>query len=423
MGVQHLWPESAVLNISWTSHASRIQTRIDALAAITDEEGMITRTFLSEAMGRAIAVVAGWMRDAGLVTSEDQVGNLLGQSRSDAGGSIFLLGSHLDSVRNAGRFDGPLGVLLAIEAVDILRSANVILPFSLGVVGFSDEEGVKFQNAYTGSKAFCGLLTAKEIAMLDCDGLTLREVVERASGTRFVPPGPTFAPGSVAGYLEVHIEQGPVLENEGLSVGVVTAIAGQTRCRLTWTGKASHAGTTPASLRRDALAGAAEFIREVERASEIFGSLMATVGRLAIEPNVSNVVPAFVTHTLDVRHQTDSDLNEACAWLEQRAREIATKRRLDCTWEIVQSVTATMCDPALTQRLLGVVETVTSKARQLPSGAGHDAAILARLFPVAMLFVRCREGLSHHPDEYVSLQDIGVALQVTVEFLRTWESK
>ena len=413
--------ELAVLDIAWNTHAARIQNRIDALAAISDEKGMVMRTFLSEATLRANQVVAGWMREAGLATSEDRVGNLLGQSPADPGDSIFLLGSHLDTVRNAGRFDGPLGVLLAIEAADILRSANVILPFALAVAGFSDEEGVRFQNAYIGSKAFCGLLTLKDLAIPDRDGVTLREVVERLSGPAFVLPGPTFAPGRLAGYLEVHMEQGPVLENEGFAVGVVTAVAGQLRCRLTWTGKASHAGTTPAPLRRDALAGAAEFIRDVEKASEQFGGLVATVGRLAIQPNISNVVPAFVTHTLDVRHQSDSVLNEACGWLERRAGEIARARRLDFTWEILQATPAKECDAALSRRLLGVVETVTGSTRLLPSGAGHDAAILAPLFPVAMLFVRCRDGLSHHPDEFVSLEDIGVALQVTVEFLRSWE--
>jgi allantoate deiminase len=410
-----------VLDISWNIHASRIQDRIDALAAITDEKGMITRTFLSDATLRGNQLVAGWMREAGLSTREDRVGNLLGQSLSDPGNPIFLLGSHLDSVRNAGRFDGPLGVLLAIEAVDILRSANVILPFSLAVAGFSDEEGVRFQNAYIGSKAFCGLLTRTELAMPDRDGLSLREVVERGSKDEFFPPGPTFGPGRLAGYLEVHMEQGPVLENEGLAVGVVTGVAGQLRCRLTWTGKASHAGTTPAPLRRDALAGAAEFIREVEKGSEKFDGLMATVGRLAIEPNVSNVVPAFVTHTLDVRHQSDSVLNEACGWLERRAGEIARGRRLDFTWEILQATPSREFDVALSRRLLSAVEAVTGATRLLPSGAGHDAAILAGLFPVAMLFVRCRDGLSHHPDEFVSLEDIGVALQVTVEFFRSWE--
>jgi allantoate deiminase len=410
-----------VLDISWNTHASRIQDRIDALAAITEERGMITRTFLSEATLRANQVVAGWMREAGLTTSEDRVANLLGQSLAGSRKSVFLLGSHLDSVRNAGRFDGSLGVVLAIEAVEILQSAGVVLPFSLGVAGFSDEEGVRFQSAYIGSKAFCGLLTLKELTLQDRNGQTLREVLERWNGTEFVLPNPTFVPGRLAGFLEVHLEQGPVLESEGLAVGVVTAVAGQLRCRLAWTGKASHAGTTPAPLRRDALAGAAEFIGEVEKGSEKFGGLMATVGRFAIEPNVSNVVPARVTHTLDVRHQSDSVLNVASAWLEHRAGTIARARRLDLTWEILQATTARECDAPLSRRLLGITERVTGSTRLLPSGAGHDAGILAPMFPVAMLFVRCREGLSHHPDEFVSLEDIGVALQVTVEFLRSWE--
>jgi allantoate deiminase len=410
-----------MLDIPWNTYASRIQDRLDALAAITEEKGVITRTFLSEATLRANQLVAGWMREAGLTTSEDRVANLVGQSQAGSGDPVFLLGSHLDSVRNAGRFDGPLGVVLAIEAVEILRSAGAVLPFSLGVAGFSDEEGVRFQSAYIGSKAFCGLLTLKELTLADRNGQTLREVLERWNGAEFVLSNPTFAPGRLAGFFEVHLEQGPVLESEGLAVGVVTGIAGQLRCRLTWTGKASHAGTTPVPLRRDALAGAAEFIREVEKGSEKFGGLMATVGRLAIEPNVSNVVPARVTHTLDVRHQSDSVLNAASAWLEHRAGTIARERRLDFTWEILQATTARECDAGLSRRLLGVVESVTGSTRLLPSGAGHDAGILAPMLPVAMLFVRCREGLSHHPDEFVSLEDIGVALQVTVEFLRSWE--
>ena len=411
-----------MLDIPWNTYASRIQDRLDALAAITEEKGVITRTFLSEATLRANQLVAEWMREAGLTTSEDRVANLVGQSQAGSGDPVFLLGSHLDSVRNAGRFDGPLGVVLAIEAVEILRSAGAVLPFSLGVAGFSDEEGVRFQSAYIGSKAFCGLLTLKELTLADRNGQTLREVLERWNGAEFVLSNPTFAPGRLAGFFEVHLEQGPVLESEGLAVGVVTGIAGQLRCRLTWTGKASHAGTTPVPLRRDALAGAAEFIREVEKGSEKFGGLMATVGRLAIEPNVSNVVPARVTHTLDVRHQSDSVLNAASAWLEHRAGTIARERRLDFTWEILQATTARECDAGLSRRLLGVVESVTGSTRLLPSGAGHDAGILAPMLPVAMLFVRCREGLSHHPDEFVSLEDIGVALQVTVEFLRSWES-
>jgi allantoate deiminase len=406
------------LDLAWNSRAVRIQNRIDALASITDETGMITRTFLSPAMQKANRIVAEWMKEAGLAPAEDRFGNLLGQSPGDPGAPVFLLGSHLDSVRNAGRYDGPLGVVLAIEAVDILRSNRVELPFSLAVAGFSDEEGVRFQNAYTGSKAFCGLLTPNELEIPDRDGVTLRELLEPG----FVLSGPTLPVSGMIGYLEVHIEQGPVLEHRGIPLGVVTAIAGQSRFRLTWTGKASHAGTTPAPLRRDALCGAATFIREVEGASEKFTDLMATVGQLYVEPNVSNVVPGRVVHSLDLRHQEDSVRNEASSWLAQRADELVAARQLACAWETLQVTEAKRCDAELSRRLLNAVETVSGSACQLPSGAGHDAAILAVLFPVAMLFVRCRGGLSHHPDEFVSLEDIRAALQATVEFLSSWES-
>jgi len=421
MGIQHLSREVAVLEIPFGKHASRIQRRIDYLATVTDEKGKLSRTFLSSAMEHANHLVAGWMRDAGLETSEDSVGNLFGQSRS-SDAPIFLLGSHLDTVRDAGRFDGPLGVILGIEAVEIVRAGDINLPFSLAVAGFTDEEGVRFQSAYTGSKAFCGLLTPQELVKVDREGRTMLEVIEQWCDHKFSLPGPRFRRDQLAGYLEVHMEQGPVLENEGLALGVVSAIAGQLRCELTWTGRASHAGTTPVGLRRDALAGAAEFIRSLDNASDRFPGLMATVGRLNVEPNVSNVVPAKVIHTLDARHQSDSVLSEARAWIENRAHEIAKSLRLDFKWEVLQAAPARKCDDLLSQRLVDAVKEVTGTARVLPSGAGHDAAILSPLYPVAVLFVRCREGLSHHPDEFVSEEDIRLALQATIGFLRSWES-
>ncbi|HZC59201.1 MAG TPA: M20 family metallo-hydrolase [Chthoniobacterales bacterium] len=409
-----------MLDIAFERHTSRIQRRLDQLATVTDEKGTITRTFLSSGMEHANHLVAGWMREAGLETSEDSVGNLLGRNPSSAG-PIFLLGSHLDTVRNAGRFDGALGVILGIEAVEILRSARVTLPFSLAVAGFADEEGVRFQNAYIGSKAFCGLLTSQDLVKVDREGQTMLEVIEQWCGHKFSLPGPKFRRDELAGYLEVHMEQGPVLESEGLALGVVSAIAGQLRCLLTWTGKASHAGTTPVGLRRDALAGAAEFIRSLDKASDKFPGLMASVGRLTVEPNVSNVVPARVIHTLDARHQSDSVLDEAGKWIERRANEIAKFLRLDFRWEVFLAAQARNCDELLSRRLLDAVTKVTGTSRILPSGAGHDAAILSPLYPAAVLFVRCRDGLSHHPDEFVSEEDIGMALQATIEFLRSWE--
>jgi allantoate deiminase len=410
-----------VVDIPFERHASRIQRRLDQLATVTDEKGTITRTFLSSAMEHAIHLVSGWMREAGLETSEDTVGNLLGRSPSSAT-PIFLLGSHLDTVRNAGRFDGTLGVILGIEAVEILRSAKVTLPFSLAVAGFADEEGVRFQNAYIGSKAFCGLLTSQDLLKVDREGQTMLEVIEQWCGHKFSLPGPKFRRDELAGYLEVHMEQGPVLESEGLALGVVSAIAGQLRCLLTWTGKASHAGTTPVGLRRDALAGTAEFIRSLDKASDKFPGLMAAVGRLTVEPNVSNVIPGRVIHTLDARHQSDSVLDEAGKWIERRANEIAKSLRLDFRWEVLLAAPARKCDELLSRRLLDAVTKVTAKSRILPSGAGHDAAMLSQLCPAAVLFVRCRDGLSHHPDEFVSEEDIGMALQGTIEFLRSWEA-
>ena len=410
-----------MLDIPFERHTSRIQRRLDQLATVTDEKGTITRTFLSSGMEHANHIVAAWMREAGLETSEDSVGNLLGRNPSSAS-PIFLLGSHLDTVRNAGRFDGALGVILGIEAVEILRSAKVTLPFSLAVAGFADEEGVRFQNAYIGSKAFCGLLTSQDLVKVDREGQTMLEVIEQWCGHKFSLPGPKFRRDELAGYLEVHMEQGPVLESEGLALGVVSAIAGQLRCLLTWTGKASHAGTTPVGLRRDALAGAAEFIRSLDKASDKFPGLMASVGRLTVEPNVSNVVPARVIHTLDARHQSDSILDEAGKWIERRANEIAKSLRLDFRWEVFLAASARNCDELLSRRLLDAVTKVTGTSRILPSGAGHDAAILSPLYPAAVLFVRCRDGLSHHPDEFVSEEDIKMALQATIEFLRSWEA-
>jgi allantoate deiminase len=418
---EFLYGEAMTPDLDWDFRVARIQERIDELASITDEPGGITRTFLSPGMLQANQMVAKWMREAGLNTTEDAVGNILGELPGDPQNPLFVLGSHLDSVRNAGRFDGILGVVLAIEAVDLLRTGRVNLPFSLAVVGFSDEEGVRFQNAYLGSKAFCGLITPRDLAMHDQDGLTLRQVLERWKEGRFVMPKARYTPERVAGFLEVHIEQGPVLERENLALGVVSAIAGQSRIRLAWTGKASHAGTTPLSLRQDALVGAAAFILAVQEAAAKFGDLVATVGQIAVEPNVSNVVPSRAVHSLDVRHPDDSVRNQACAWLERRAREIARERQLQFEWETLQVTNAKKCDATVSRRLIDAMESVTGSTRQLPSGAGHDAAILSRLFPVAMLLVRCRHGLSHHPDEFVAPTDISAALKVTVEFLTSWE--
>ena len=343
-------------------------------------------------------------------------------------------GSHLDTVRDAGRFDGALGVVLGIEIADILRS-GLDLPFALMIAAFSDEEGVRFQTAYLGSRAFCGLLRPEDLEVSNQEG-SLRHLLGAAKPCR--PAGPQIGsnaetefrlpPGMLTGdqligYFEIHIEQGPVLEDRNLPVGVVTAIAGQSRFRFNWSGKAAHAGTTPVALRKDALLGAAGFALRTEDACSRFPGLMATVGELNVSPNVSNVVPGRVTHSLDVRHQEDSVRAAAVAWLCHEADEIAAERKLGLERVLVQETSSVACDPGLITRLAAATKSVTGEGFELPSGAGHDAVILSQLCPAAMLFVRCRDGLSHHPDESVQVEDIEVALRTAVRFIESFDIK
>ena len=348
-------------------------------------------------MGRANKLVGAWMREAGLTVREDAAFNLLGRwDSARRGAKTFLLGSHLDTVRDAGKYDGPLGVLTAIAAVQLLRERGVELPFNLEVVGFSDEEGVRYQTTYLGSRALAGTLTAADMARI-----AEKQIVKaRRPRVEFL------------GYAEVHIEQGPVLEKHNLPVGVVTAIAGQSRVRVEFHGVAGHAGTVPMDLRQDALAGAAELVIAVERCG-----VLGTVGKMEVAPGASNVIPGHVALTLDVRDQNDSRRLAAVRRLNAKARAIAKSRGLKLTWTSVQQTAAVQCDKSLTQLFAGCVEQRGLKALQLPSGAGHDAVALSAICPVAMLFVRCKGGVSHNPAEAVKATDARVAVEVLADFI------
>ena len=400
-------------------HAQRLVRMLDELGRVTDEPGRLTRTFLSPAMERANLLIGGWMQEAGLTVREDDTGNLIGRLESATpGAKTLLLGSHLDTVRNAGRFDGALGVLLPIVALAELRQRGVTLPFHVEILGFSEEEAVRFAGAYLGSKAYTGRLRASDLKLKDARGHTLRDVIESHSGRHFTPPKPAHRSNELLGYLEVHIEQGPVLEAKKLAVGVVSAIASLTRGRLTFRGKAGHAGTTPMNLRRDALAGAAEFVLGAEKLARAHDKLVATVGTIQVPGGAANVIPGEVTFSLDVRHPNDAACRTAVAALLRQAQQIARRRQLACSWLPTMQHAATPCSPALTAQLARSVTAVQGKNLSLVSGAGHDAVILAALTPVAMLFVRCRGGLSHHPEEHATPKDLAVALRVVVDFLQ-----
>ena len=384
------------------NHAKIVMRRCDALAQISDDRGQLTRIFASPAMRRANKLVGSWMREAGLQVHEDAAFNLLGRWNSNQrGAKTFLLGSHLDTVRDAGKYDGPLGVLTAIAAVKVLRERGVKLPFNLEVVGFSDEEGVRYQTAYLGSGAFAGTLTAADLARIE-----EKQIVKARR-----------SPGEFLGYVEVHIEQGPVLEKRNLPVGIVTAIAGQSRLRVEFHGVAGHAGTVPMNLRQDALAGAAEFILAVESLAKKQSRLVATVGKAEVAPGASNVIPGCVRLTLDVRDQSDSRRLAAVQSLHTKAKIIAKQRGLKLTQTPVQQTAAVQCDKTLAQIFSRCVVQRGLEVLKLLSGAGHDAVAISAICPVAMLFVRCKGGISHHPAESVKAADVRVAVEVLSDFI------
>ena len=395
-----------------------ILERLETLARISEEPGRLTRTFGSPAMRRANEQVQSWMQQAGMNASVDEVGNLIGRFAGPAADSrILLLGSHLDTVRDAGKFDGALGVILSIACVEKIRQMKRALPFGIHVISFADEEGVRFQKSHLGSRVFINQFDPADLALVDSNGITLAGAIQDGGGDPSRLPSRHAVAENYIGYIEPHIEQGPVLEENGLAVGVVTGIAGQTRARITFTGRPGHAGTTPMSSRRDALCGAAEFILETEQYARQHPGLVATVGQIAAEPNVSNVIPGACWVTLDVRHQNDSvrlnffkDLTPLFARLEKQ-------RGLKIEAQVVQQTESVPCSAELSDLLREAARQRQAGIMDLPSGAGHDAAIVARIIPMAMLFIRCAGGISHHPDESVRAGDVRVALEVLTDFI------
>ena len=393
--------------------AATVMQRCDVLAACTDEPGSITRPFASDAMRRAHQYVREWMREAGMAVTRDNVGNL--RARYDgAGKAILLLGSHLDSVRNAGRYDGPLGVMVAIAAVKRLHDAGRRLPFGLEVLAFADEEGLRFGSTYLGSRALAGRLDEAELRRTDAGGVTMAEAIRAFGGDPEKLADDRWRGDRPLGYVEVHIEQGPVLEARGLPVGVVPAIAGQSRFEIAFTGEAGHAGTVPMDRRRDALPAAAEVVLAVEAAGATQEGLVATVGRLDVEPGAANVIPGKVFFTLDVRHPDDKVRTAVCEALTARTRETARRRKLAVEVRATSERASVRCSPQLTALL---AQAIAGRALEVSSGAGHDGVYMSEITDVAMLFVRCKGGISHNPAESVTAADVGVALDVLGRFL------
>jgi len=401
------------------SRARAVIERCQLLAHCTMEPGFTTRTFLSDPMKEVHRLLSSWMQDAGMGVSLDAVGNLRGCYAGAAGsGRRLLIGSHLDTVRRAGVYDGILGVVLGVALVEALNGRR--LGFQIEVVGFSEEEGLRFGIPFIGSRALIGQLDEATLNTTDANGI---RVVDAIRGFGLDPSRISDAQVSAdaMGYLEIHIEQGPVLENLGLQLGVVEAIAGQSRFRFTFRGQTNHAGTTPMHLRRDALAGAAEWVREVERRAQSTDALVATVGSLEVEPGASNIVPGMVRATLDVRHADDSVRKSAVQYLQQSAQTIADARQLSVSCEQHLDQPAVAMDSLFTQALESAVIRAGHRVHRMTSGAGHDAMIVARRMPAAMLFLRSPAGISHDAAENVFEEDVAAALVAASYFLEEIE--
>ncbi|AJC67419.1 allantoate amidohydrolase [Dickeya zeae EC1] len=397
--------------------ARRVMTRCDQLAAISETPDQLTRVYLSAQHMQANQQTGEWMRDAGMQVWQDSVGNICGRYEgSTPGAPALLMGSHLDTVRNAGRYDGMLGVLAAIETVSFLHQHGIRLPVALEVVGFGDEEGTRFDVTLLGSRGLTGTWPEGWLSRPDANGVTVSQALTQVGLDPDAIAQAARPVTDILAYLELHIEQGPCLEQAGLALGVVTAINGARRLNCTFTGHAGHAGTVPMSQRQDALAAAASWMTQAEQMTrESDPYLVATFGTLQCLPGAANVIPGEVRLTLDIRGPDDTPLDALLQRLLTLAQDIAMQR--GCTFDAQEyyRIAATRCDEMLQQRLSAAVMQVQGENLLLPSGAGHDAIAIAERWPVGMLFMRCKGGISHHPDEAVLTEDVALALQALLQ--------
>lgn len=398
---------------------ARVMRRLDELAQFSSEPGGLTRLFLTAEHKAAATQVAAWMRDAGMTAALDAAGNVVGRYEgAEAGAPALLLGSHIDTVCNAGKYDGNLGVIAAIEAVAALHAGSRRLPFAVEVLAFGDEEGVRFLVTLTGSRAVAGTVDLAVLDARDAEGITLREALQAFGCAPSALDRTARRPQDVLGYVELHIEQGPVLEAENLPVGLVSAISGASRLTVEVEGVAGHAGTVPMHLRHDAVAAMAEMVLAVERTATEGSGMVATVGWVEASPGAVNVIPARARFTIDLRSPDDGLRASAIEGLEREMCGIAARRGVGLTLNTHYDAPALTCSPMLTAALERSVARCGVRPLRLTSGAGHDGLAMAALCPVGMLFVRCTGGISHNPAEAITQADADVAVRVLVDFLQ-----
>jgi len=404
--------------------ASRIWERCDALARCSEQPDGLTRIFLSDEQRAVNDLVLGWMREAGMSARLDAIGNCVGRYEGERPGlPALLLGSHLDTVRDAGRYDGMLGVVSAIECVHALHERSHRLPFAIEVFGFADEEGVRFGSTLLGSRAVAGDFDPSLLERADQDGVTMREALVKFGLDPAQVGRCARKRDDVLAYAELHIEQGPVLEAEKLPVGVVTAINGANRYRVQIDGIAGHAGTVPMRLRQDALAAAAECVLAIEKRCTSEPDLVGTVGKLATHPGATNVIPGKVVFTIDVRSPRDDHRHAAAADIRRMMEEICARRGVALAIDPTHEGHTATCAPWLREQIGRAIAAEGLPVRELPSGAGHDGMALVDLTDIGMLFVRCKAGISHNPAEAVTLDDVATGARVFLRFIEDFRPR
>ncbi|WP_288393449.1 allantoate amidohydrolase [uncultured Herbaspirillum sp.] len=388
----------------------------EQLARHTETPGMLTRTYLTPMHQAAASELAHWMEQAGMSVRRDNAGNVIGRYEAAAGheqAPALVTGSHFDTVRNAGKYDGNLGIVLPLACIAQWHRAGRRFAFPIEVIGFAEEEGVRFKATLLGSRTVAGSFDQAVLEHLDSAGISMREAMQAVGLDPARIAADAWPRGSVAAFVEVHIEQGPILLNENLPVGVVTAISGATRFMGEVRGLAGHAGTVPMHLRRDAAMAAAEIGLYIERRCGIKPGLVGTMGILDVVQGAANVVPGLASFSIDIRAEDDGDRLAAVADVTAEIERIAARRQVEVVLRRTHEAASVPCAPRLQAALAQAIEAGGWPVRHLPSGAGHDAMALAPLCEVAMLFVRCGNGgISHHPDETMTTDDACIAAQV-----------
>jgi len=407
------------------SAGPRIMAMHEHLARFSDDDSGLTCTYLRPAHRATAAAIRDLMLSANLETEIDAVGNVVGRWRcGKAGAKTLITGSHYDTVINGGKYDGRLGIVLPIACAAHLRRQDATLPFDLEIVAFAEEEGVRFKSTFLGSSALAGNFDMQVLDHADADGISMRAAMREAGHDPAAIPTIARDPRTLAGYVEVHIEQGPVLLEAGRPLGVVTSIAGSVRMLMTITGLAGHSGTVPMTLRRDAAAAAAEIVLLVEKRCSTSPGLVGTVGRLEVPGGAINVIPGRCELSIDIRAGSDALRDGAVADVLAEIERITARRNVAIDVRRVLDAACAPCDAAMQRQIAAAISRTTREAAplHLPSGAGHDAMKMATITPVGMLFVRCGNGgISHHPDESLSADDAAVAARAFTDFLLHFE--